>query len=128
MTRSLWKGPFIDTFFIRSLRKVSKNLSAVGLEAKPQRVVTGSKTSVNASTLTKKSSEKITGHFQKMWSRRSVILPQFLDSQYEIYNGKQFIKLRVTEDMVGHKFGEFALTRKKPKHPTLKKNLITKKK
>lgn len=52
----------------------------------------------------------------KIWSRRSVILPQFVDSTILIHNGKTFISLKITEDMVGHKFGEFATTRRKPQH------------
>jgi small subunit ribosomal protein S19 len=53
---------------------------------------------------------------QKIWSRRSVILPKLVGKQYFIHNGKTFISLKVTEDMVGHKFGEFASTRKKTFH------------
>ena len=49
-------------------------------------------------------------------SRRSVIIPQFINQQVYIYNGKTFISLLVTEDMVGHKFGEFAITRKRALH------------
>lgn len=52
----------------------------------------------------------------KIWSRRSVILPQFMEHTVMIYNGKSFISLKITEDMVGHKFGEFATTRRKPQH------------
>jgi small subunit ribosomal protein S19 len=52
----------------------------------------------------------------KIWSRRSVILPQFIEHTVMIYNGKSFISLKITEDMVGHKFGEFATTRRKPQH------------
>ena len=48
-----------------------------------------------------------------IWSRRSVIIPQFINQQVYIYNGKTFVSLLVTEDMVGHKFGEFAITRKR---------------
>ena len=51
-----------------------------------------------------------------IWSRRSVIIPQFINQQVYIYNGKTFISLLVTEDMVGHKFGEFAMTRKRALH------------
>lgn len=52
----------------------------------------------------------------KIWSRRSVILPQIIGKELLVHNGKTFISLKVTEDMVGHKFGEFASTRKKPHH------------
>ena len=51
-----------------------------------------------------------------IWSRRSVIIPQFINQQVYIYNGKTFVSLLVTEDMVGHKFGEFAITRKRALH------------
>jgi small subunit ribosomal protein S19 len=53
---------------------------------------------------------------QKIWSRRSVLLPKFIGKHLFIYNGKSFIPLKVTEDMIGHKIGEFAITRKKPFH------------
>jgi small subunit ribosomal protein S19 len=56
----------------------------------------------------------------KVWSRSSVILPEFLGFKFEIYNGKRFIVLTVTEDMIGYKFGEFALTRKILVHKTKK--------
>jgi small subunit ribosomal protein S19 len=47
----------------------------------------------------------------KTWSRRSTILPQFVGVNFAVYNGKKFISVSVTEGMVGHKFGEFSLTR-----------------
>jgi small subunit ribosomal protein S19 len=52
----------------------------------------------------------------KIWSRRSVILPQFVGKEFMIHNGKTFIPLKVSPDMVGHKIGEFATTRKKAIH------------
>lgn len=59
---------------------------------------------------------EITKKMPKIWSRRSVILPQFIDTTVFIHNGRAFISLKITEDMVGHKFGEFATTRRKPQH------------
>ena len=53
---------------------------------------------------------------KKIWSRRSVILPSFIGIQFLIHNGKTFIPLKVTADMVGHKMGEFATTRRKAIH------------
>ena len=47
----------------------------------------------------------------KTWSRRSTILPQFVGLNFGVHNGKKFIPVLVTEDMVGHKLGEFAPTR-----------------
>ena len=76
MTRSLWKGPFVDA----------------GVFYHPFQTV------------------------PRIWSRRSVILPQFIDEKVFIHNGKTFISLLITEDMVGHKFGEFAMTRKRAVH------------
>ena len=48
----------------------------------------------------------------KTWSRRSTIFPQFVGHTFAVYNGKEHISVYVTEDMVGHKLGEFAPTRK----------------
>ncbi|HAK05191.1 MAG TPA: 30S ribosomal protein S19 [Firmicutes bacterium] len=47
----------------------------------------------------------------KTWSRRSTIFPQFIEHTFAVYNGKEHITVYVTEDMVGHKLGEFAPTR-----------------
>ena len=48
----------------------------------------------------------------KTWSRRSTIYPDFIGHTFAVHNGKEFIPVYVTEDMVGHKLGEFSLTRK----------------
>lgn len=48
----------------------------------------------------------------KTWSRRSTIFPDFVGHTLAVHNGKEFIPVYITEDMVGHKLGEFALTRK----------------
>uniref|UniRef100_UPI0030FE7AD5 ribosomal protein S19 n=1 Tax=Cyathodium cavernarum TaxID=351593 RepID=UPI0030FE7AD5 len=71
MTRSIWKGPFVDTCLFKQ-RKIR----------------------------------------WRIWSRRSCILPQFVGCYAQIYNGKGFVGLKITEEMVGHKSGEFASTRK----------------
>lgn len=47
----------------------------------------------------------------KIWSRRSTILPQFVGLTFGVHNGHKFLPVLVTENMVGHKFGEFAPTR-----------------
>jgi len=47
----------------------------------------------------------------KTWSRRSTILPQFVGLTFGVYNGRKFLPVLVTEDMIGHKFGEFSPTR-----------------
>ena len=75
MTRSVWKGPFIDGFLLKKAEKVRE----------------GGRNEVI-----------------KMWSRRSTILPQFVGLTFGVYNGQKHIPVSVNEDMVGHKFGEFA--------------------
>ncbi|CAG7883019.1 unnamed protein product [Brassica rapa] len=57
---------------------------------------------------------------RKIWSRRSTILPEYVDSSVRIYNGKTHVRCKITEGKVGHKFGEFAFTRKVTKHPRAK--------
>ena len=52
----------------------------------------------------------------KTWSRRSTIFPDFVGHTIAVHNGKEFIPVYITEEMVGHKFGEFALTRKAGGH------------
>ena len=47
----------------------------------------------------------------KTWSRRSTILPEFIGLTFNVHNGKQHIPVFITENMVGHKLGEFSLTR-----------------
>jgi len=47
----------------------------------------------------------------KTWSRRSVILPDFIGLTIAVHNGKQHVPIQITENMIGHKLGEFAVTR-----------------
>ena len=85
MTRSIWKGPFVDISIKRYLDTVKNKMQ--------------------------KKDHKIF-----VWSRRSMILPDFCGQQFHIYNGKKFIICKVSEYMIGHKFGEFSSTRKIPAH------------
>ena len=78
MTRSVWKGPFVDMILLKKAEKVSHS---------------GRKEVI------------------KTWSRRSTILPEFVGLTFGVYNGKKFIPVPVTENMVGHKLGEFSPTR-----------------
>ena len=78
MSRSLKKGPFIDSH----------------LENKVMKKVESGKKSVI-----------------KTWSRRSVISPDFVGQTIAVHNGNKFIPVYVTENMVGHKLGEFSPTR-----------------
>jgi small subunit ribosomal protein S19 len=89
MSRSLWKGPFIDFSLIKKTRNALR-----GGEAH--------------------SSQKLTPI--RIWSRRSLIIPEFINELFEVHNGKDFISLQIQENMIGHKFGEFASTRKKTLH------------
>ena len=57
----------------------------------------------------------------KIWSRRSTILPQFVGLTFGVYNGKKFIPVNVSEEMVGHKLGEFSPTRTFSSHSGDKK-------
>jgi|SRR5688572_895973 len=78
MTRSVWKGPFVDGYLL-------KKAEAVRASGRNQAI--------------------------KTWSRRSTILPQFVGLTFQVHNGNKHIPVLVSEDMVGHKFGEFAPTR-----------------
>jgi len=65
----------------------------------------------------------------KIWARASTISPEMIGYRFGVYNGKTFIPVQVTEDMVGHKFGEFSLTKKFVRHGgKMQKALETKKK
>ena len=78
MSRSVWKGPFVDGYLF-------KKADAARASNRNQVIQT--------------------------WSRRSTILPQFVGLTFGVYNGKKHIPVIVTEEMIGHKFGEFAPTR-----------------
>ena len=78
MSRSVWKGPFVDPSLLKKVEKI-RNQS-------------------NASPI-------------KTWSRKSTIIPEFVGISFLIYNGKKFIPIKISEEMVGHKLGEFSPTR-----------------
>jgi len=78
MPRSVWKGPFVDSYV---LKKAAKSRDSGRNEV------------------------------IKIWSRRSTILPQFVGLTFGVHNGQKHIPVSVSEDMIGHKFGEFAPTR-----------------
>ena len=58
----------------------------------------------------------------KTWSRKSTIIPEFIGVSFLIYNGKKFIPVTISEDMVGHKLGEFSPTRTFRLHSGDRKN------
>ena len=57
----------------------------------------------------------------RTWSRRSMITPEFVGLTFQVHNGKLFMPVFITEDMVGHRLGEFAPTRKFTGHATDRK-------
>ena len=72
MSRSVWKGPFVDPSLIKKVEKL--------------------KTQANPTPI-------------KTWSRKSTIIPEFVGISFLIYNGKKFILIKISEEMVGHKLG-----------------------
>ncbi len=78
MSRSVWKGPFVDGYMLKKVEKARESNSNAII---------------------------------KTWSRRSTILPQFVGLTFGVHNGQKHIPVLVSEDMIGHKFGEFAPTR-----------------
>ena len=89
MSRSVWKGPFVDGYLLEKADKVRES---------------GRKEII------------------RTWSRRSTILPQFVGLTFGVHNGRRFLPVLVTEDMVGHKFGEFSGTRTYHGHAADKKS------
>ena len=61
----------------------------------------------------------------KTWSRRSTVIPDFVGYTFAIHNGKDFHTVYITEEMVGHKLGEFAPTRRFDRHGAHTKRAIT---
>ena len=57
----------------------------------------------------------------KTWSRRSTIIPEFIGLTFAVHNGKKFIPVYVTDNMIGHKLGEFSMTRTFSGHGSDKK-------
>ena len=78
MSRSVWKGPFVDPSLLKKVEKL--------------------KTQPNPTPI-------------KTWSRKSTVIPEFVGISFLIYNGKKFIPIKISEEMVGHKLGEFSPTR-----------------
>ena len=89
MSRSLKKGPYIDSRLLGKIEAIEKS---------------GKKSVI------------------KTWSRRSMISPDFVGYTFGVHNGKRFIPVYVTENMVGHKLGEFSPTRSFKSHPGKKGN------
>ena len=67
-------------------------------------------------SILKKIKDKTDSRPIKIWSRSSIVIPEFVGYNFEVHNGKSFVAITVNEDMIGHKFGEFASTRKQVQH------------
>ena len=78
MSRSIWKGPFVDPSLLRKVEKLKDQSNKPPI---------------------------------KTWSRKSTIIPEFVGHSFLIHNGKKFIPIKISEEMVGHKLGEFSPTR-----------------
>ena len=78
MTRSVWKGPFIDGYLLKKVEDLRES---------------GKNTPI------------------KTWSRRSTILPNMIGITFAVHNGNKFVPVLITDQMIGHKLGEFAPTR-----------------
>ena len=68
---------------------------------------------VHPSLIKKVEKQKVTDSKRpiKTWSRKSTIIPEFIGQKFEIHNGKKFIPITISEEMIGHKLGEFSPTR-----------------
>jgi small subunit ribosomal protein S19 len=62
----------------------------------------------------------------KTWSRRSTIIPEFIGITFAVHNGKKFVPVYVTDNMIGHKLGEFSITRTFHGHGSDKKVAVKK--
>lgn len=90
MSRSIWKGPNIDRSIWKNIKKVT-SLSNIPESQK---------------------SDTLKSKVIKVWNRRSMIIPELIGTQCEIYTGNKWVGTSVNEDMIGHLFGEFASTKK----------------
>ena len=77
---------------------------------------------VDASVLKKISTQSVDDRRPiKTWSRRSTIVPEMIGYTFSVHNGRRFLPIYISENMVGHKLGEFAVTRLFKGHPADKK-------
>ena len=78
MSRSVWKGPFVDPSLLKKVEKLKGQANAAPI---------------------------------KTWARKCTIIPEFVGHSFLIYNGKKLIPIKISDEMVGHKLGEFSPTR-----------------
>ena len=79
MSRSVWKGPYVDPSLLKKVEKLKGQTTSAPI---------------------------------KTWARKCTIIPEFVGHSFLIHNGKIFIPITISEEMVGHKLGEFSPTRK----------------
>ena len=80
------------------------------------------------SQLTSKTDMLVSIKEARVWSRSSMVLPSQIGKEYKVYNGKNWTPVKVVEDMVGHRFGEFSSTRGRTLHKLNKRKQSTRKK
>ena len=78
MSRSVWKGPYVDPSLLKKVEKLKGRTNTAPI---------------------------------KTWARKCTIIPEFVGHSFLIYNGKKFIPIKISDEMVGHKLGEFSPTR-----------------
>jgi len=78
MSRSIWKGPFVDPNLLKKVEKLKGQSNPTPI---------------------------------KTWARKTTIIPEFVGLSFLIHNGKKFIPIKISDEMVGHKLGEFSPTR-----------------
>tara|TARA_Y100000590_G_C14982975_1_gene737047 strand:+ start:133 stop:519 length:387 start_codon:yes stop_codon:yes gene_type:complete len=78
MSRSVWKGPFVDPSLLKKVEKLKGKTNVAPI---------------------------------KTWARKCTIIPEFVGHSFLIHNGKKFIPIKISDEMVGHKLGEFSPTR-----------------
>ena len=88
MSRSVWKGPYVDPSLLKKVEKLKGNTNGAPI---------------------------------KTWARKCTIIPEFVGHSFLIYNGKKFIPIKISEEMVGHKLGEFSPTRQFIAHTSAEK-------
>lgn len=91
MARSSWKGPYVDPHLLEAINLREEKIRLGDQKAKQESIRTQ--------------------------SRKSTILPSFVGSTFQVYTGRTFLQVKITETMVGHTLGEYANTRKPGTHP-----------
>ena len=94
MSRSVWKGPYVDPSLLKKVEKLKGKTNTPPI---------------------------------KTWARKCTIIPEFVGHSFLIYNGKKFIPIKISDEMVGHKLGEFSPTRQFSGHTPAEKKAASEK-